>query len=785
MRIEKVISLIGAFAIIGVGMGDAHAVAMNPQIRRLLQEKQDKIAELEKCEGKKQGFMIAGISTIGLTVGGVALNIVQANKSNRLSDEIDQARQDLGNKEIELAGVRADIAKKDRERRQAECEAQEGKRWTEDGRCVDDVYQKASPIVRPLDLYSGYQLTCSNTSFEFYEGDDIGPILARLNADCQKVMGHDMVTLGARDGKIVYECFGYKDSIDCAQSGGIVLMGGIIGQPCAEGIQNIANSNFTGVWTIDAKGQYQCKETPNSTIPVPCACKPGDGGIVPVKPQGNLEKCLANRKNAGKEALACCYAEEQKIATWTGSICRCNAANTKFEINADGKGGKCVSNDDGTILPTRVLGENCTSGDLPANSTSGKYVVGQNWDCLESKSSKKIVKCSCSPTVCDNSRGFVLKNGECVLDDLNPIPPYNKQDAENCVKSGGEWRLVEKQKRYECFCGINQSATDKNMVQTAGFKTCACKKDHVYIDENDHSKGCKRGIVPQENQNLNKIVDLYGKFEKLVDSMDTKAIQAERAATAAGNASKAADARNYANQAKGYFDEVEKKFREASGLYDEINRLYSGLGQDSKPTVSEYKTDADTLNARLDSIVSKARNAASKAEQAAVALENLARNNTCSSSQCRKCVDTGGKWEEQVDGTAFCRCDRSKGLVSDSSKMLYCKPANGSSASSSANTGNNSSNFTGDPNVKYCFDMVRTYLARECPKCVGTYTSTMNAAAEWDLNGMSQCDTIASSGGYSTIKWERTDSSNTVFKIYANDGSFIWLFCPSKCGKSV
>jgi hypothetical protein len=92
---KKIISFVGLFAVLGVAAGDAHGVAMSAQVRRLLQEKQEKIEQLEKCEGKKQGWMIAGISTIGLTAVGVGVNIAQASKSNRLSSEIEMEKSAL------------------------------------------------------------------------------------------------------------------------------------------------------------------------------------------------------------------------------------------------------------------------------------------------------------------------------------------------------------------------------------------------------------------------------------------------------------------------------------------------------------------------------------------------------------------------------------------------------------------------------------------------------------------------------------------------------------------
>lgn len=744
MRMKNFISLIGLFAVIGATVNDyAHGVAMTPQIQRLLKQKQDKIAELEKCEGKKKGFMIAGISTLGLTAGGIALNVVQANKSNRLSSEIDAARQDLSAKQGELANVQGLIAQRDRERRRAECEAQDGKRWTDDGRCVDNVVQAQVETGGndgvAQSLYAGYELGCDHVEFRFFEHTDYEATKARLDAECRKWTGRDMVSpLGISvNSQMVYRCVGYEEKARCDYNGGVVMLGGLIGQPCAEHIKDIANSNFTGIWTRDEKGKHACKESENSTLPVPCICKPKEeSNVVPPVTPLPAPKPTSDR----------------------------------------------------------VLGKDCLKGDLPHNATKGIYWEKPgNYQCL---SEDKLVPCSCKVTDC--ASGFEVQNFEkCVagsIDPLKPIQPtpvepgkpeYNDIDAKTCKLSGGDWQYKSGSKRYECFCGINQSASDKNMVQTAGFKTCACKKNYIWVDDNDHSKGCKRGVSAAESAELNKITNLYGKFEKKVDSMDTKAGQVENAARAAGNASNATSARNYADQAKKYFGEIENLHIDAGALYDDINGLIAGLSGELKSKAQPYKQDADTLNSRMESIVSKARNAASRAEQSAVALEkSAATNKTCKTQQCQKCVDTGGKWEEQLDGTAFCRCDRKQGLVSDSSKMLYCKPANGNSSSGSKGTSGSTPVTSSNPEVQNCFNKVRTYLVRECPKCVGSLNSGHGIdAAEWDLNGMGYCEDIAAGGGYSTTIWERTDSSNTVFKVMAKNGSFRWLFCPAKCGK--
>ncbi len=89
-----------------------YSIDMTPQIQQLLIEKQNKITELEKCEGKKQGWMIAGISTIGLTVVGVGVNIAQASKSDQLTTQIKDGKNQLKAIGEELDSVNNQIQEK-------------------------------------------------------------------------------------------------------------------------------------------------------------------------------------------------------------------------------------------------------------------------------------------------------------------------------------------------------------------------------------------------------------------------------------------------------------------------------------------------------------------------------------------------------------------------------------------------------------------------------------------------------------------------------------------------
>lgn len=123
----KFIKTVSFFCIMTVAMSSVlYGVPMTPQIRNLLEEKEEKIKALEQCDGKRKGWMIAGISTIGLTAVGVGVNIAQSSKSNKLSDQIDNANQELQRHETHLTQIQSQISEKEREKAEAEKAAREG-----------------------------------------------------------------------------------------------------------------------------------------------------------------------------------------------------------------------------------------------------------------------------------------------------------------------------------------------------------------------------------------------------------------------------------------------------------------------------------------------------------------------------------------------------------------------------------------------------------------------------------------------------------------------------------
>ena len=89
------------------------------RINQLVQEKQRKMAELEKCMGSTKGLKIAGISTLGLTAVGVAGNVVEAKKINEYDDKIESTDKSIAKTQKQIEEKRSELAAKKAEAEQA------------------------------------------------------------------------------------------------------------------------------------------------------------------------------------------------------------------------------------------------------------------------------------------------------------------------------------------------------------------------------------------------------------------------------------------------------------------------------------------------------------------------------------------------------------------------------------------------------------------------------------------------------------------------------------------
>ncbi|MBR6363708.1 MAG: hypothetical protein IKS08_01310 [Alphaproteobacteria bacterium] len=226
-------------------------VYMTSQIQRLLNEKQEKISKLEECDGKRKGFMIAGISTIGLTAVGVGVNIAQANKSNKLSNQIADQNRELEKQQSNLANINSQISEIQSNNARRECESKAGMIFV-NGQCLDK--QQYEQSIAQNQNGNNNQNNNQNAQQNNTSGNIISP--------------HD----------------------------------GIIGEACMDG---------AGVWDKYDAGEKNCLVSKNTTEIVKCGCKmktslnqiPVVGGANAVGGETASEKTPSNGEITGLKPI--------------------------------------------------------------------------------------------------------------------------------------------------------------------------------------------------------------------------------------------------------------------------------------------------------------------------------------------------------------------------------------------------------------------------------------------------------------------------------------------------
>ena len=131
----KKISVCSVVALCAVA-GNAFGVT-NPAITKLINEKQQKMEQLEQCAKKVTGFKIAGISTLGLTAVGIGGNVALASKQKGLDTQISKVQTDLDAQKTELANINSQIATKEAAARQAEIAAKKEECAKQNGNWIE------------------------------------------------------------------------------------------------------------------------------------------------------------------------------------------------------------------------------------------------------------------------------------------------------------------------------------------------------------------------------------------------------------------------------------------------------------------------------------------------------------------------------------------------------------------------------------------------------------------------------------------------------------------------
>ena len=488
---KKIISFVGLFAVLGVGIGDAHGVAMSAQVRRLLQEKQEKIEQLEKCEGKKQGWMIAGISTIGLTAVGVGVNIAQASKSNRLSSEIEMEKSTLERHQNDLNRINSQIselqAKKaeenkccDMKRRCCECEK------LRNGDCPGGDDDDGN-----LTTYSDYVLSCKMTMFTFRTGQVRDDLVDALNKACYEVT-KQYTERTETDGFVKYECKDYREKANCDK-------------------QQKRIDVDTGVEPVTpvtpVKPGQNCRTSHGKKPTTDCPCD-GDKGLLDFgrgkcecKPgeEWNGQKCVGKKdeKKDDKKPAGQCI---KTYGEYLGVGCVCDSGKGLVPVLDDMSdkrycgcgmsdtwdGSKCVKG----VTNDRVLGQPCRKSDLPTDATEGIY-----WEKpgkYKCKYNDELVSCSCRVDKCKGDLVADENHEKCVKKNLVT------DCSEGYVRIGGNGECVKRDYLFtdQCKCAKDPSKKCKLDTDHGGDLVCQLAKG---IGKKCKCEDCPNGEIIDTN----------------------------------------------------------------------------------------------------------------------------------------------------------------------------------------------------------------------------------------------------------------------------------------------
>lgn len=239
----------------------ANGAIMTNEIRGLMDEKERKMQELEKCDGKRKAFMIAGISTVGLTAVGVVGNVVLANKNKKLSEEINTKQSTLDSKQGTLNNLNNEI----------------------NSTLLENANIKWQPDV--VINYDGYTLACGSTTTLVFKTEDVhGTVFNRLDAECKGIGGKGLVesSKDTANGTTTFACVDESNNQKCkgavtptpkkvydnpdCQNPRVTFDNATDDADQIENIQDWCEFHLQGNWTkISEQGggvTYECKDIP-------------------------------------------------------------------------------------------------------------------------------------------------------------------------------------------------------------------------------------------------------------------------------------------------------------------------------------------------------------------------------------------------------------------------------------------------------------------------------------------------------------------------------------------
>ena len=402
----------------------------------MLQEKQEKIEQLEKCEGKKQGWMIAGISTIGLTAVGVGVNIAQASKSNRLSDEIEMEKSTLERHQNDLNRIQNDIAAERAKQSEANkcCDMQ--KRCCECEKLRDGDCPGGDDGGTAYD-YSKYELSCKLVRFGFHKNSAYMDAVIKLNTACVDMTGENMERTTEGD-YVYYECKNYKAKAKCDQK---------------PGDKDCPDITYSYAWPLSepylSKIRVKLAEYESK-----CVAQGGSFEYVRAT-TGTGEIAIGGGKAVCKNRTKCDPNEKTDV---------------HIDVEQEVVNPVLPVNPKKDTIAERVLGQPCWKSDLPTDATEGIYWEKPGkYNC---KYNDELVSCSCRVDKCKGDLVADENHEKCVKKNLVT------DCSEGYVRIGGKGDCVKRDYLFtdQCKCAKDPSKMCKLDTDHGGDFVCQLAK---------------------------------------------------------------------------------------------------------------------------------------------------------------------------------------------------------------------------------------------------------------------------------------------------------------------
>ena len=538
----KKISVCSVVALCAVA-GNAFGVT-NPAITKLINEKQQKMEQLEQCAKKVTGFKIAGISTLGLTAVGIGGNVALASKQKGLDTQISKVQTDLDAQKTELANINSQIATKEAAARQAEIAAKKEECAKQNGNWIEAT-AKCSFVAPTTNTAENAVVKVDEETVKIINGSSVKP---NIGAACSekdindKLIASAVFAVAGGNTGIAGDTICNQNGQDvpcicsatkCASGANELLLAGGI-KTCVAGAGNEnGGGNGNGNGNGDGNGDFAALIASGRVIGSACSradINTTNGFFAASDGADGAKTTKAKYRAVGSDWGMTCYSEEEKGELY----CLCEATECSGNANltqdgglalcsttAGGGSGRQSSGADIEKNTTpkqtngRVIGAACSRADIEATNgffaadgasaaktVSAKYMGSANYGivCQESANSSEESYCLCGATACSADADLV-KDGLPICVAKSPALVAQNSTPTQGSNNRFNWKVLERadqaygisesqfcQNTCAFGCDVNARHSDPELVdamikQVAGYGYWCKKKGGNWIEK--------------------------------------------------------------------------------------------------------------------------------------------------------------------------------------------------------------------------------------------------------------------------------------------------------------